>query len=600
MNQIKIKLVVVLMIASWAILSSCDDDFLDRYPLDRPSDAVFFYKSTDLQIYMNQFYCMRSFPNYWAWVYNPGGQQNSYPGGDDDYNSDIIVDSRTLDTRLSGGRNATNTGPWNTESWGWIRRINYFFDNYERCEDPFSAYQQYVGEAHFFRALYYFRLLRSFGDVPWYSTALGTASEGLYDPRMPRHIVADNIIADLDEAARLLSDAKDNGCSRVNKWVALLLQSRIALYEGSWQKYHDGTVFAAQVSDPNKYFNKAVEAAQAIMNSGLYDIYTTGNPEEDYYDLFTQRSYNNISEVLFWTQFSMTQEVTNNKNYQWSYPRQYGVTKRLADSYLCDDGLPISVSTRFAGHNTLTDEATNRDPRFFQTIFTPEAPWTIENDGTVEFYWATLSLRLNEGSNSLESPTGYMRRKEYDARKQYQDAIADAAVHIQFRYAEVLLNYAEAKAELNAITQSDIDISIKKLRDRVGMPNMDINNITFDSDWPFPTLSPVINEIRRERLVELALEGFRWNDIARWAAADELIVGKRPMGAMGAQFAHQEGMFSMVDDKGFIDSYRDGTKLPNGWGFVLDRDYLDPIPQGQITLNPNLVQNPNWGWIDED
>ena len=598
MKRIKIKSIVVSMIASWAILSSCDDSFLERYPLDRPSDAVFFYKPTDLEIYMNQFYCMRSFPNQWAFVYSPGGQENSYPGGGDDRNSDIIFDYRSINSRLQGSRNATNSGPWNTESWGWIRRINYFFDNYERCEGALSAYQQYVGEAHFFRALYYSRLLKSFGDVPWYSTAMGTSSEGLYDPRTPRHIVADNILADLDEAARLLQDAKTNGNARINKWIALLLKSRIALYEGCWQKYHAGTVFAAQTSDPGKYLNQAAEAALAVINSGLYDIYSTGNPNEDYYNLFTQRSYANNPEILFWTQFSLAQEVVNNKNYQMSYPRQYGITKQLADSYLCDDGDPISVSARFQGHATLTVEAKNRDPRFFQTIFTPEAPWMVESDGTVEYTWEELALRLNDGTNSLESPTGYMQRKEYDARKQYQDAIADEAVHIQFRYAEVLLNYAEAKAELGTVTQNDIDISIKKLRDRAGMPNINFNNITFDPNWDFPSLSAIINEVRRERVVELALEGFRWDDIARWAAADILITGKRPKGAIGAQFVNQAGIFSSVDDKGFVDCYK--NEMPTGWGFVLNRDYLDPIPQSQITLNPNLVQNPNWNWIVED
>ena len=598
MNRIKKISILFSLIASCAILFSCDDNFLERYPLDRPSDAVFFYKASDLQIYINQYYCMRSFPNYWAFVYSPGGQENEYQGGAEDFNSDIIFDFRSINTRLQGSRNATNSGPWSQTYWYWIRRVNYFFDNYERCEEPFATYQQYVGEAYFFRALYYSRMLQAFGDVPWYSSAMGTASEGLYDPRTPRHIVADNILADLDEAVRLLTANKDNGCSRINKWIALLFQSRIALYEGCWHKYHAGTVFAAQVNNAEKYLNKAAEAAQAVINSGLYDIYTTGKPETDYYDLFTQRTYANNSEVLFWTQFSKTQEVTNNKNYQFSYPRQFGISKKLADSYLCDDGRPISVSDRFAGHKTLTDEATHRDPRFFQTIFTPEAPWTVENDGTVEFYWATFAQRLNDGSNSLESPTGYMRRKEYDARKQYQDAIADEAPHIQFRYAEVLLNFAEAKAELGTLSQNDVDVSIKKLRDRVGMPNLVLANITTDPNWDFPTLSPVINEVRRERLVELACEGFRWNDIARWAAADELINGKRPKGAMGAQFVNQAGIFSMVDAAGFVDCYQNA--MPNGWGFVLDRDYLDPIPQSQITLNKNLVQNPNWGWIDEN
>src|SRR5690606_21625921 len=164
---------------------------------------------------------------------------------------------------------------------------------------------------------------------------------------------------------------------------------------------------------------------------------------------------------------------------------------------------------------------------------------------------------------------------------------------ILFRYAEALLNYAEAKAELGTLTQTDLDISINKLRDRVAMPHLVMGTIQTDPNWSFPNLSPVINEIRRERRVELVAEGFRWNDIARWAAADELIVGKRYLGAK----------FNNVDYPGFAptdfkltDGYFDELKnqIPEGNGFVLDRDYLDPIATEELNLNPNLDPNPNW------
>jgi hypothetical protein len=161
---------------------------------------------------------------------------------------------------------------------------------------------------------------------------------------------------------------------------------------------------------------------------------------------------------------------------------------------------------------------------------------------------------------------------------------------IQYRYAEVLLNYIEAKAELGQITQAEIDKTIKKLRDRVGMPNLLLANIETDLNWEFPSLSPVLNEIRRERKVELALEDFRWDDIARWAAAEELIVGKRPKGAKAAQFPVPPVL--PTDANGFIDPYRNA--LPNGFGFKVDRDYLNPLPQHELTLNRNLKQNPGW------
>src|SRR5690606_12943119 len=145
------------------------------------------------------------------------------------------------------------------------------------------------------------------------------------------------------------------------------------------------------------------------------------------------------------------------------------------------------------------------------------------------------------------------------------------------------------KAELGSLTQNDVDITIKKLRDRVGMPNLVLSSITVDPFWNFPSLSPVINEIRRERRVELVAEGFRWDDIARWAAADELIVGKRPKGFLASQVS--QNPFS-VDQNGFLDPFQQA--LPNGYRFKLDRDYLSSIPESEIVLNPDLTQNPGW------
>jgi len=161
---------------------------------------------------------------------------------------------------------------------------------------------------------------------------------------------------------------------------------------------------------------------------------------------------------------------------------------------------------------------------------------------------------------------------------------------IIYRYAEVLLNYVEAKAELGTINQGDIDLAIKPLRDRVGMPNLAMGAIVSDPDWDFPELSPLINEVRRERQVELAAEGFRWNDIARWAGADELIVGKRPKGFLASQV--EENPFP-VDENGFLDPLKNA--MPEGWGFQLDRDYLNSIPVSEIVLSEgNLTQNPGW------
>ena len=165
-------------------------------------------------------------------------------------------------------------------NFGPVRNINYFFDNYKRVEAnaDFEDYKQFVGEAHFFRALIYFNLLQDYGDIQWVTTELGTESPELYKARDPRNLVADNIIADLDTAAMYLTEDKTDGASRINKWMALLIQSRVALFEGTWEKYHNGTPFGVANPDPEKYFNKVIESTSAVMNSGIYDIYSTGDP----------------------------------------------------------------------------------------------------------------------------------------------------------------------------------------------------------------------------------------------------------------------------------------------------------------------------------
>ena len=192
-------------------------------------------------------------------------------------------------------------------------------------------------------------------------------------------------------------------------------------------------------------------------------------------------------------------------------------------------------------------------------------------------------------SAQYNCPAGYANRKGYNPLKVYHIPQYEETPGIIYRYAEVLLNYAEAKAELGTITQADIDETIKKLRDRVGMPNMDIASITVDPAWDFQDLSPIINEIRRERRVELMAEFVRGLDLVRWAAMDELIVGKRPKGFVASQITVNP---NPVDGDGFLDPYQ--IKLPDGYGFDVNRDYLNAIPKDQLLLNENLTQNPGW------
>lgn len=537
---------------------------------------MYFEKPQDLEIYMNQYYTASFFPKY----ANHGN----------DYDSDNLVGS-TVNTRLQGTRTVSTTG---TIGFGNVRSLNYFLNHYQKLEEnhELSTYQQYVGEAYYFKAVTYFNLLKSYGDIQWLDVDLGTSSPELYMERTPRHQVADRIIACLDTAAMYLNTERTNGYSRINKWIALLMQSRVALYEGSWQKYHQGTVFAPVDVDPTPYFEKAAEAAQAVIESGLYNVYTNGSPEDDYRELFNRRDYASNPEVLFWRKYDNELsrgdgDFTNDRNFRMSQPLGKSMAKQMVDQYLCHDGKPITGNALFQGYQDINTEFENRDPRLAQTIATPDQVWKIAADGSTQ-HWSSIYNRLNSNAD-LNAPTGYVIQKGYDPQVIYHVQQYEETPSILFRYAEVLLNYAEAKAELGSLTQQDIDLSIKPLRDRIGMPNLIIGEIASDPHWEFPDLSPAINEIRRERRIELAGEGFRWDDIARWAAADEVIVGTRPRGFLADQI--ERNPFP-VDEEGFLDPFQ--RAMPDGYGFKLDRDYLNSIPERELNLNENLQQNPGW------
>jgi hypothetical protein len=383
----------------------------------------------------------------------------------------------------------------------------------------------------------------------------------------------------------------------------MLLKARICLYEGTWEKYHAGTAFGVGGADGTDFIQIAATTASQLMNLGIFSLYT-GPEGEEYWSLFNQFDYAGNPEVMLWKRFDIGLQITHNVNRYLPFGSgRIGMSKGLIDSYLCTDGKPISTSPLFLGYDSISQEATNRDPRLVQSLFLKGYDQTIHSPGGLNDQ--QFDLPSLDGIGEFLNTTGYAIYK--GANPEYsQQTVNDIGTQgsIIFRYAEALLIYAEARAELGMATQDDIDRTVNKLRDRVGMIHLDINNITFDPNWDFPALSPLINEIRRERRVELVCEGFRWDDLARWRA-HHLIVGKRLKGAKyigtNLEGAYKDylgnptisiGVNLFVDGNGFIDPYQ--QVLPDGFGFDPERDYLSPIPSDEITLNSNLTQNPGW------
>jgi starch-binding outer membrane protein, SusD/RagB family len=575
MKNIKYIAILTLFLT---VFSCNDEDYLNRAPLDAISDADFWTTPNDLQLYVNQFYTM--LPTFPAW------------GGGylwDDNNSDNMHHS-TYNTRLAGLATITsgNSG-W---SFTRLRSINIMLENYKKVTGQESEINAYVGEAYFFRAYFYFELVKIYGDVPWISKQLTSDSEELYDPRTPRNVVVDNILADLDKAISMLRPRSTATGNRINKEAAMLYKSRVALYEGTWQKYHNGTPFGVTGGNPTKYLQAAADAAKQLIDLNTATIYNTGKPDTDYGKLFNSEDLNSITEALLWRRYSLALGLVHNaQRYISTGGGGTGITKSMVESYLCKDGKPITVSDLYQGDRSLTAVVANRDPRLKQTIWVPgDATQIIGGQVAVVFEKPNLA-----GGGEDRNTTGYQLKKGADpTATAVQNPSTGVTANVIFRFAEALLNYAEAKAELGTLTQPDLDMTINKLRARAGMPNLVLTTIANDPKWAFPSLSPILNEIRRERRVEFACEGYRFDDLARWRA-HHLVAGQRPKGAW---FDQQQwpnlviGKTVLVDEEGYIDYLR--TALPSGWGFKPERDYLLPVPPNQITLNENLSQNPGW------
>lgn len=567
---------IIYIILILFFLGSCRKDFLEQRPLDAIGNSSFWKTPKDLEMYVNQFYPI--FPN------NTRDDMNLLDG-----NSDNLIQVG-FNSVLAGTEvlSATDAG-W-SNNWSNIRSVNYFLNNYQTVSGSFDLMKQFVGEAYFFRAYFYFALVRRYGDVPWINKVLEGNSEELYLARSPRNIVMDSVIADLDKAISYMGNKGEGSASRLNSQVALLFKSRVALFEGTWEKYHANTLFGVAGADGSAYLRIARDAANEVMDGGLYEIYSSGDPSIDYAHLFGQNDYSANPEVMFWKKWNKDLGLVRWTPSIWGMGM--GVTKELVDSYLSIDGLPIAVSPLYTGDATLLNAVKNRDPRLAQSIWVPGDYMNILATGDTTIF---EKADINQTGSYL-NVTGYQLKKYSNMwgdnlkLNYYQSEIGS----IIFRYAEVLLNYAEARAELGEITQMDLDLTINKLRDRVGIPHLSLGSITPDTNWDYPLLSPIINEVRRERRVELSFEGLRLDDLLRWRA-HSIFVNKRSLGAKFVQTDYPTmviGTNIYVNTNGYIDAHQ--KSLPAGYGFKPERDYLSAIPTSELTLNKNYTQNPGW------
>ena len=572
------KLLAVLSFASFSFVS-CD---LTLMPEHETSPEKYFKTESDLMLWSNQFY------------------------------KDILLSAdygSTTDVYLSNGISAYVSGNRTpqTQSWSFtaLRNINYMLERLDQCEDLGVA-KKYEAVGRFFRAYFYFKLVRTYGDVPYYDKVLGSTDPDVYKGRDDRGYVMDRILEDYEFAIANLPGTWEAMNTRVTKWAAMGYASRAALFEGTFRKYHG-------MADADKYLAKAVEYSEAFIDQSPFSLYSSGNTP--YRDLFV--SANAITqEVVLARHYDTAYSVFHSMGYSTEFGRS-SVTRRFVNHYLMADG------TRFTDKGdwqtkTYLEETAGRDPRLAQTVM---CPGYIQKGAT-----AVTAC-------GFTSHTGYQPIKFVPEASKCISSSDDVDWAL-LRAAEVYLNFAEAKAELAALgkvtlEQADLDKSINKIRKRAKMPDLKMQGLTacqyMESCYPNVekgSLKAVILEIRRERTIELALEqpDRSW-DMFRWKEAKQCLQVVQPWygvyipglgkydtsgdGVADVEFI-QEGtavklkVGSSVSEvtlsagtSGYIVAYS-ATSYGTDWNDA--RDYLWPIPASQRELNPNLKQNP--GYVD--
>ncbi|MCB0688835.1 MAG: RagB/SusD family nutrient uptake outer membrane protein [Saprospiraceae bacterium] len=579
-----------------AALVSCNDDFLERYPLDEISNETFWNTENDLAVYNNSLYDLARYDNDVPILMAHDEGFNSHKFGiwyTDEF-TDNIAPRHSRHTQYqqvrSGKHNvpssANGDGQWyGYKGWSFLRAINVGLDNYGRASISQEVINKYIGEARLFRGWFYADKVSKFGDVQWIDHELTTESEELFGSRDARETVMSHVLEDLNFATENLpADWGDGGGpGRLNRWAALLVKSRVCLFEGTWRKYQGG-------SNADMWLQQAADAAKELMDNGPYTLYVTGDAAHDYNAIHRiPADLTGVPEVMYWRRYQLGVFT----NHVQSYHRGYngGATKSMVEDYLCTDGLPISLSPLYKGDAQIEDVFENRDPRLRQTILHPDdvSYYQYANNDTRPY----PRVRGMEGGQTVE--TGYHIIKVYDNGPAYATYNTSATPAIILRFGEALLNYAEAKAELGTITQEDLDISINRLRDRVGMPHLDMNNVPVDPRYVNDGVSPLIIEIRRERRVELFMEGFRYDDLRRWKQGKKLEIpsyGIRWDDAAIARYPKATVLSSMVDGVPYVDVYK-GTDWENPV-FDESKHYLWPIPLSDLAQNPALGQNPGW------
>lgn len=591
------------------LLWACNDAFLDRTPTNDLNEKSFWNTPADLEAYNNGIY--NDAANNGAYKFMVGfahaawnsRTQSVYPLEAMSDNFVTMDASQIWASAVAAGvenvpSSSTSYGGW---SWGILRRINVFLTNYQRVACDESVKNQYAGEALFFRAWFYLYMVQTYGDVPLITQPLQTDSEELYGARTPRKEVMKQVLEDINAACKYLPKDWGSKPNRITKGAALALKSRIGLYEGTYRKYH-------QLGDSEEFLQACVAAGEEAMTLG-YEIYNTGNPTQDYTTLFTSEDLGKNPEVMLYRKYA--DDLLGHRMCGYLLNLRNGGTKDFADDFLRIDAdgkaRPIGLSSEYS-NDTPEQEFAQRDARMAQTFLAPgnEAAKALFQD-------QVLALknfpRLGDMPN-WPTLTGYHVVKYYVREQDKKGFGKETHDYPLLRYAEVLLNVAEAKAELGTISQADLDKTVNLLRRRAGVPDLELTP-AMDPKYADLGLSALLVEIRRERRVELSFEQLRYQDLMRWAQGEKLKERVLGMRLEDADFndPRYEGKIKKYgtsggknyvytalgkDGKQYVDPYGGTNFAAERRTFDPKKDYLRPLPKSALSKNAALVQNPFW------
>lgn len=595
---------VILLSLSLGLMTSCEK-FFERDTYDSISSDNFFKTESDLELYANGFIQKMT----------PSATTIGYS----DYHADYCAINIPTDLlRPDGNVSPGNQGGWTESSWSNLRNINYMLTNMTKLKGKISddVYRHYEGVGRFWRAWFYYDKVQTFGAVPFYDMVVkSNDEEAMKKPRDSREFVMQKVLEDLTFAAEncLSSDKFRGGGTLINKYVALAVKSRVCLFEGTYRKYHQvdpstGKIWENAGNNINLFLNEAIEAAEELMNSGAFSL-VTGDVTKAYRSLFTSDKLL-TSEVIWGRMFSKDLSLFHDLSwvyYSPTYGNKVSLTKSFVNSYLMKDG---TAFTNKGNYKTIpfADEFKDRDSRLSQTVISPT--YTMTNNGVTALY----------PPNWLVTRTGYHPIK-FSLDNNADNVLSRAASWNSLpiiRYAEVLLNYAEAKAELGQLGQAEWNRSITPLRNRAGVASIypSVADPYLAAYYQNSISDPILLEVRRERGVELCLEmGLRWGDLMRWHLGDLLSSSVNPWtgmyipnsnvpmdlnsdGIIDFEIGTTESVKSIVvNSSNANQTFSINSDNNLQWNYQRvwsEYKYLRPIPTEAIIRNGNLTQNYLW------